>query len=131
MLERIGDYAKNIAKRASGIKERAQFEPLTLLPAMAEIAGEMVREVLTAYAARDAALAVAVIERDAKVDAFYDSIFRNLVSHMMETPATISSAAELLFVARSLERIGDHATNIAEMVYFAATGEYLGDRKDA
>jgi phosphate transport system protein len=131
MIERIGDYAKNIAKRASGIKERAQFEPLTLLPAMAEIAGEMVREVLTAYAARDAALAVAVIERDAKVDAFYDSIFRNLVSHMMETPATISSAAELLFVARSLERIGDHATNIAEMVYFAATGEYLGDRKDA
>jgi phosphate transport system protein len=131
MLERIGDYAKNIAKRANGIKERAQFEPLTLLPAMAEIAGEMVREVLTAYAARDAALAVAVIERDAKVDAFYDSIFRNLVSHMMESPATISSAAELLFVARSLERIGDHATNIAEMVYFAATGEYLGDRKDA
>jgi len=131
MLERIGDYAKNIAKRANGIKERAQFEPLTLLPAMAEIAGEMVREVLTAYAARDATLAVAVIERDAKVDAFYDSIFRNLVSHMMESPATISSAAELLFVARSLERIGDHATNIAEMVYFAATGEYLGDRKDA
>ena len=130
MIERIGDYAKNIAKRANGIKERAQFEPLTLLPAMAEIAGEMVREVLTAYAARDAVAAVSVIERDAKVDAFYDSIFRNLVSHMMETPATISSAAELLFVARSLERIGDHATNIAEMVYFAATGEYLGDRKD-
>ncbi|MDE2403531.1 MAG: phosphate signaling complex protein PhoU [Sphingomonadales bacterium] len=131
MVERVGDYAKNIAKRSGGIKERAQFEPLTLLPAMAEIASGMIHDVLTAYAARDAQAAMAVIECDAKVDAFYDSVFRNLVSHMMENPSTISSAAELLFVARSLERIGDHATNIAEMVYFAATGEYLGDRKDA
>ena len=130
MIERVGDYAKNIAKRAAGIKERAQFEPLTLLPAMAEIATEMVHDVLTAYGARDPAMALEIIERDAKVDAFYDSVFRNLVSHMMESPATISSAAELLFVARSIERIGDHATNIAEMVYFAATAEYLGDRAD-
>jgi len=131
MIERVGDYAKNIAKRSAGIKERAKFEPLTLLPAMAEIAGEMVHDVLTAYAARDPRLAIEVIERDSKVDAFYDSVFRNLVTHMMENPMTISSAAELLFVARSLERIGDHATNIAEMVYYAATGEYLGDRRDA
>ena len=130
MLERVGDYAKNIAKRAAGIKERAQFEPLTLLPAMAEIAEEMVHDVLTAYGARDPVMALEIIERDAKVDAFYDSVFRNLVSHMMESPSTISSAAELLFVARSIERIGDHATNIAEMVYFAATAEYLGDRAD-
>ena len=64
------------------------------------------------------------------MDAFYDSIFRNLVSHMMENPASITSAAELLFVARNIERIGDHATNVAEMVYFAATGAYLTDRDD-
>ena len=65
-----------------------------------------------------------------KVDAFYDSIFRNLVSHMMENPATISSAAQLLFVARNIERIGDHATNVAEMVHFAATGVYPPDHDD-
>ena len=130
MLERIGDYAKNIAKRAGKVTDRPQFEPLTLIPAMAEIAGEMVHDVLTAYAARDPAMAMEVCQRDEKVDAFYNSIFRNLVSHMMENPSTISSAAELLFVARNLERIGDHATNVAEMVYFAATGKYLVDREE-
>jgi phosphate transport system protein len=124
VVERIGDYAKNIAKRVGHIERQAKFEPLTLIPAMGEIAQGMVRDVLNAYAARDADLAVEVIARDDKVDNFYDSIFRNLVAHMMENPATISSAAQLLFVARNLERIGDHATNVAEMVYFAATGLY-------
>jgi len=130
VIERIGDYAKNIAKRVGHIEGRKRFEPLTLLPAMAEIAEEMVHDVLTAFAARDHKTAREVIERDAKVDAFYDSIFRNLVSHMVENPATISSAAQLLFVARNLERIGDQATNLAEHVYFAATGEYLPERDD-
>ncbi|WP_416831689.1 MAG: phosphate signaling complex protein PhoU [Erythrobacter sp.] len=124
VVERIGDYSKNIAKRVGMIEGRDRFEPLTLLPAMGEIAGEMVHDVLTAYSARDPDLAREVIATDAKVDAFYNSIFRNLVSHMVENPATISSAAQLLFVARNLERIGDHATNVAEMVHFAATGVY-------
>jgi phosphate transport system protein len=124
VVERIGDYSKNIAKRVGMIEGRDRFEPLTLLPAMGELAGEMVHDVLTAYAARDPDLAREVIATDAKVDAFYNSIFRNLVSHMVENPATISSAAQLLFVARNLERIGDHATNVAEMVHFAATGSY-------
>ncbi|MGB3712085.1 MAG: phosphate signaling complex protein PhoU [Erythrobacter sp.] len=130
VVERIGDYSKNIAKRVGMIEGRDRFEPLTLLPAMGEVAGEMVHDVLTAYAARDPGLAREVIATDAKVDAFYNSIFRNLVSHMVENPATISSAAQLLFVARNLERIGDHATNVAEMVHFAATGSYPpeGDR---
>ena len=109
------------------IEGRDRFEPLTLLPAMGEVASEMVHDVLTAYAARDPGLAREVISTDAKVDAFYNSIFRNLVSHMVENPATISSAAQLLFVARNLERIGDHATNVAEMVHFAATGTYPPD----
>ncbi|MFC0590887.1 phosphate signaling complex protein PhoU [Novosphingobium aquiterrae] len=130
VVERIGDYAKNIAKSTGKIQGRRQFEPLTLIPAMAELASEMVHDVLTAYAARDAELAAEVVARDDKVDAFYESIFRNLVSHMMENPATISSAAQLLFVARNIERIGDHATNVAEMVYYAATGSYLTDRED-
>ena len=130
IVERIGDYAKNIAKSADKIEQRKRFEPLALIPAMAELAGSMVHDVLTAYAARDPVLARAVVERDARVDAFYNSLFRSLVSHMMENPATISSAAQLLFVARNIERIGDHATNVAEMVYFAATGDYLTDRDE-
>ena len=128
VLERVADYGKNIAKSAMRVENRRKFEPLTLIPAMAEIAGEMVHDVMTAFAARDPSLAREVVGRDDKVDAFYDSIFRNLVSHMMENPASITSAAELLFVARNIERIGDHATNVAEMVYFAATGTYLTDR---
>ncbi|MFA7585811.1 MAG: phosphate signaling complex protein PhoU [Novosphingobium sp.] len=130
VLERIGDYAKNIARRATKLEDRRQFEPLTLIPAMAELAGEMVHDVLTAYAARDPDLAMEIIERDEKVDAFYNSIFRNLVSHMMENPSAITTAAQLLFVARNIERIGDHATNVAEMVYYAATGNYLAERED-
>ena len=128
VVERIGDYAKNIAKRVNRIEGRSRFEPLTLIPAMGELSAEMIHDVLTAYAARDPELAREVIERDAKVDAFYDSIFRNLVSFMVENPATISSAAELLFIARNLERIGDHATNIAEMVHYSAVGTYPPDR---
>lgn len=127
VVERIGDYSKNIAKRVGEIDGRKRFEPLTLLPAMGELASEMVHDVLTAYAARDPDLAREVIATDEKVDAFYNSIFRNLVSYMVENPATISSAAQLLFVARNLERIGDHATNVAEMVHFAATGVYPPD----
>ncbi len=127
VIERIGDYAKNIAKSVGKIEGRKRFEPLTLLPAMAEVAAEMVHDVLTAYAARDPVVAREVIERDSKVDAFYDSIFRNFVSHMMENPATISSAAQLLFCARNIERIGDQATNVAEMVHFAALGTYPTD----
>jgi phosphate transport system protein len=128
VVERIGDYAKNIAKRVPQLQPISKFEPLTLIPAMAEIAQSMVRDVLNAYGSRDAVLAVEVINRDEKVDNFYNSIFRNLVAHMMENPSTISSAAQLLFVARNLERIGDHATNVAEMVYFAATGLYYAER---
>lgn len=127
VVERIGDYSKNIAKRVGEIEGRNHFEPLTLLPAMGELAGEMVHDVLTAYAARNAELALEVIAADAKVDAFYNSIFRNVVSYMVENPATISSAAQLLFVARNIERIGDHATNVAEMVHFSATGLYPPD----
>jgi phosphate transport system protein len=131
VVERIGDYAKNIAKRVGDVTVKGSIEPLTLIPAMADIAQGMVRDVLNAYAARDSDLAVEVIARDEKLDNFYNSLFRNLVSHMMENPATISTAAHLLFMARNLERIGDHATNVAEMVYYAATGRYFTDRSGA
>ncbi len=129
VVERIGDYSKNIARRVGSIDVSEKFEPLTLLPAMGELASEMVHDVLTAYASRDPELALEVIAADDKVDAFYNSIFRNLVTYMVENPATISSAAQLLFIARNLERIGDHATNVAEMVHYAATGEYPPDEE--
>ena len=127
VVERNDDYSKAIARTSREIADRKRFEPLTLLPAMGELAAEMVHDVLTAYGARDPALAREVIAADQKVDNFYNSIFRNLVSHMVENPATISTAAQLLFVARNIERIGDHATNVAEMVHFAATGAYPAD----
>lgn len=129
MVERIGDYAKSIAKRVPIIVKDRTFEPISLLPAMAEVAGEMVHDALNAFSARDAELAVAVVERDNVVDDFYNGIFRTLVTYMMENPRTISESAHLLFVAKNLERIGDHATNIAEMVYYAATGHNLAERE--
>lgn len=128
VVERIGDYAKNIAKRVSKIERPSKIEPLSLLPEMARIATEMVHDVLDAFVERDAEAAVRVCERDAAVDDFYDSIFRTLVTHMMENPQNIGQSAHLLFVAKNLERVGDHATNIAEMVYFAATGLHMTDK---
>lgn len=129
ILERIGDYGKNIAKRVSALEGRRKIEPLSLLPSMAGVATEMVSNVLNAFAARDAQLAVEVNERDRVVDDFYNSIFRTLVTYMYENPQMIGNAAHLLFVAKNLERVGDHATNVAEMVYFAATGEYMAERE--
>jgi phosphate transport system protein len=129
VVERIADYAKNIAKRVPQIRNDRKIEAVSVLPAMAEAAMAMVRDALDAFAARDPAKAVAVTRRDRQVDDFYDAIFRALVTHMMENPPTIGAAAQLLFVAKNLERIGDHATNIAEMVYFAATGDQMAERE--
>jgi phosphate transport system protein len=128
VVERIGDYAKNIAKRVHIIEGSSKIEPLSLLPEMARIVAEMVRNVLDAFAARDAQKAVAVCERDRAVDDFYNSIFRTLLTFMMESPHNITAATHLMFIAKNLERMGDHATNVAEMVYFAATGEHMAER---
>jgi phosphate transport system protein len=131
VIERIGDYAKNIAKRVPLIHAvgEERIEAVSLLPAMGQLAGDMVQEALDAYSARDAEAAVRVCERDSALDDFYDSIFRTLVTFMVENPRTVSQVAHLLFVAKNIERIGDHATNVAEMVYFAATGNYVTDRE--
>ena len=128
VVERIGDYAKNIAKRVPLLENVGKIEPLSLLPEMARISASMVHDVLDAFIERDAQAAVRVCERDDAVDDFYDSIFRTLLTHMMENPQSIGPSAHLLFVAKNLERVGDHATNIAEMVYYAATGEHMADR---
>lgn len=129
VVERIGDYAKNIAKRVPLIESEHRIDPISVIQAMGRMAAEMVHDVLDAFAARNAAAAVEICERDTALDDFYDAIFRTLVTHMVENPKTISEVAHLLFVAKNLERIGDHATNVAEMVYFAATGTQLADRE--
>jgi phosphate transport system protein len=125
VVERIGDYAKNIARRVRRLPDKREIEPLSLLPEMAKIASGMVHDVLAAFIARDSEGARAVCVRDDALDDFYESIFRTLLTYMMENPQNIGPSTTLLFVAKNLERIGDHATNIAEMVYFAATGERL------
>ena len=127
VVERIGDYAKNIAKRVPLLRDR-DIEPLSLMPEMAKIATEMVHDVLNAFVQRDADAALRVIERDKAVDDFYNSIFRTLLTYMMENPNNIGQSAHLLFIAKNVERVGDHATNIAEMVYYAATGKHITDR---
>ncbi|MFL9842438.1 phosphate signaling complex protein PhoU [Sphingomonas sp. ST-64] len=131
VVERIGDYAKNIAKRVPKIhiEGEERIDAVSVLPAMAQLASEMVHDVLDAFSARDAEAAIRVCERDNRLDDFYDSIFRTLVTYMVENPRTISEVAHLLFVAKNIERIGDHATNVAEMVYFAATGHYMAERE--
>jgi phosphate transport system protein len=128
VVERIGDYAKNIAKRVPLLESAGTIEALSLMPEMARIATEMVHDVLNAFVERDAEAAVRVVDRDRAVDDFYNSIFRTLLTYMMENPGNIGQSTHLLFIAKNIERIGDHATNIAEMVYYAATGQHLADR---
>ena len=128
VVERIGDYAKNIAKRVPQLEGEGQIELMSLLREMARIAGAMVHDVLDAFVERDAAKAKDVCERDKAVDDFYNSIFRALLTFMMEDPQSITRSAHLLFVAKNLERVADHATNIAEMVHYAATGRHMADR---
>ena len=128
VVERIGDYAKNIAKRVPLLDKVHNIEPVSLMPEMARIATEMVHDVLNAFVERDAEAAVRVVERDRAVDDFYNSIFRALLTFMMENPNNIGQSTHLLFIAKNIERVGDHATNIAEMVYYASTGQHLADR---
>ena len=129
VVERIGDYAKNIAKRVPMLDDVGDIEPLSLLPEMARIATEMVHDVLTAFVNHDAEAALRVIDRDQAVDDFYNSIFRTLLTFMMENPHNIGQSTHLLFIAKNVERVGDHATNIAEMVYYVVTGERMEERE--
>jgi len=128
VLERIGDYAKNIAKRASVLAQTGPIEPMVIVPEMGRVVARMVKDALDAFVDRDPELALAVCQHDKEVDNFYNSLFRSLLTYMMENPHHITPSTHLLFVAKNLERIGDHATNVAEMVYFSATGEHIGER---
>jgi len=125
-LERVGDLAKNIAKRTIKIRAEARAPRAIIgLRHMNEVATELMKDVLDAYAQRDAERAREVWERDVDLDALEDSVFRDLLTHMMEDPRNISFCAHLLFCAKNIERIGDHATNIAETVVYLVTGETM------
>ncbi|WP_419814842.1 phosphate signaling complex protein PhoU [Glacieibacterium sp.] len=128
VLERVGDYAKNIAKRASVLAQSAPIAPMVIVPEMARVVASMVKDVLDAFVDRDPDKALAVCQRDATVDNLYSSLFRSLLTFMMENPQAITPSAHLLFIAKNLERIGDHATNVAEMVHYSATGTHIAER---
>jgi len=117
-LERIGDQAVNIAQRAIELNQEPQLKPYIDLPRMADKAQRMVKESLDAFVARDTELARRVCGADDSVDAFKEQIFRELLTFMMEDPKTIPRAIRLILISRFLERVADHATNIAEMVIY-------------
>jgi phosphate transport system protein len=117
-LERIGDLAVNIAERALSLNQEPQLKPYIDIPRMAEITKNMVKEVLDAFVSGDPDLAHAVCERDDQVDDLDDQVFRELLSYMLADPQTITRAVHLIIVSKYLERIADHATNIAEGVIF-------------
>ena len=128
-IERIGDLAKNIAKRALVLNRE---QPVRLTQGLVRMGRDVlgqIKAVLDAYAARDAEAAMAVWRKDEEIDELYNSIFRELLTYMMEDPRTISLATHLLFVAKNLERAGDHATYIAEQVFYLTRGNYFGEER--
>jgi phosphate transport system protein len=129
-LERIGDLAKNIAKRVVALN--GDFPPQKLIRGVEHIADlvlEALKDVLDAYAQRDLDKALAVWKGDDKIDAMYTSVFRELLTYMMEDPRNITFCTHLLFCAKNIERMGDHATNIAETVYYMVEGRPLVDER--
>ncbi|MBL8838989.1 MAG: phosphate signaling complex protein PhoU [Alphaproteobacteria bacterium] len=124
-IERIGDYAKNVAKRAVALSQIAPLKPAHVIHRMGDVAQQMIKDVLDAYANRDVERADAVWARDAELDELYSSLFRELVTYMMEDARNITGSTHMLFIAKNIERIGDHATNIAEQVHYIVTGKSI------
>jgi phosphate transport system protein len=124
-LERMGDYAANIGKRVTALSQTVAFKLPAGIPRMGWLVQNMINEVMRAYLERDVGKAVAAWQKDEEVDETYSGLFRELLTHMMEDPRSISACTHLLFVAKNIERIGDHATNIAETIYYMVAGEPL------
>src|SRR5437764_14295942 len=124
-LERICDYAANVAKRSIALSQSPPLQPVYALPRMARLALLLVKDVIDAFVERDADKALAVWNRDEELDEMYASLFREFLTYMMEDPRIIGACTHLLFMAKNIERIGDHATNVAEYVYFLVHGTPL------
>jgi phosphate transport system protein len=129
-LERIGDLAKNIAKRVAALPDDVNLPKIIRgVEHMAELVLGQIKDVLDAYARRDLPKALGVWRGDEEIDAVNNSLFRELLTYMMEDPSTISLCIHLLFCAKNIERMGDHATNIAETVYYMVEGKPLADER--
>ena len=128
-LERVGDLAKNIAKRTLVINQSDPIQLTRSIERMGRMAASHLKQVLDAYTSRDVAPALAIWFQDEDIDAHYNSLFRELLTYMMEDPRTIGPCAHLLFVAKNIERIGDHSTNIAETVHYLVTGEEIASER--
>jgi phosphate transport system regulatory protein PhoU len=125
-VERIGDLAKNIAKRAIAIAGQTRENRIVVgLEHMSELAQRQLKDALDAYTQLDSAAALDIWHRDSQIDALHNSLFRELLTYMMEDPRNISLCTHLLFCAKNIERIGDHCTNIAETIYYLVTGENM------
>lgn len=122
-IERIGDYAANVAKRSIALNAAPPMPHTTGLRALGELAADLVLEALAAYRDKDVARALQVRDNDAQLDAQYTGLFRELLTYMMEDPRNITPCTHLLFMAKNIERIGDHATNIAENTWFLINGD--------
>ena len=128
-LERICDYAANVAKRSIALSQAPPVQLVHALPRMAQFALLLVKDVIDAYVEHDADKALAVWTRDEELDEMYSSLFREFLTYMMEDPRNIGACTHLLFMAKNIERIGDHATNIAETVHYLVVGEQLVDER--
>jgi phosphate transport system protein len=124
-LERIGDIAAHIAERAIELGAELPIKPYIDIPRMADVARDLLRRSLDAFVREDTELALSVCIGDDTIDQLHEQLFRELLSYMVENPATVSRAMRLLFVSKHLERVGDHATNIAEMVIFMVKGRSI------
>ncbi|WP_225889856.1 phosphate signaling complex protein PhoU [Indioceanicola profundi] len=129
-LERVGDFAANVAKRALALNSLPEVTLARSLRPIGRIACEMIHDIMRAYDADDIKLAMAVRDRDQELDRAYTSLFRELLTYMMETPQRITSCTHLLFAAKNLERIGDHATNIAETLCFRISGRLPDEERE-
>lgn len=128
IIERIGDYARNVAKRTAVISQNPPSGTIQSIARMGNMVQGMIKDVLDAYVSRDIEKANDVLVLDERVDLLYNSLFREFLTYMMEDPRNIAACTHLLFAAKILERIGDHATNIAENVHFLVSGEVPEDR---
>jgi phosphate transport system protein len=124
-LERIGDYAANVAKRAIALSQIPPVRPVSTVPRMARLVQQSIKDVLDAYIDRDAVKAIAVWQRDEEIDEMYTSLFRELLTYMMEDQRNIGPCIHLLFIAKNIERMGDHATNVAETIHFLVHGREI------
>lgn len=128
-IERIGDYAKNIAKRAIALTQSPRSPHTKGIVRIGRLVQAMLKDVFDAFLQGDVQRAIAVWEADEEVDSLYTSLFRELLTYMMEDPRHITPCTHLLFIAKNIERIGDHATNIAETIHFQVEGRELEERR--